>query len=619
MTKDKIKQILKKTPIFLIAFIILLIISLVFIVYMDKRNIQSVSPVPPAVEFVGQYKVGDGDWQEYNGKHIPIKKGNDVTLNGYFMLIDSNNNEKYPVSKGLSVAFYLNHINVTIENKDGSKYQLFCEVKAAGESSCGETWQFCPIQTDAYEPMTIVISNPHFYGNANAVDDMLELMTLYYNTNFELMILRESRFERLLGFFVMFCGGILLVVGLFSYLLNTKRIESLPTIGLAVFFAGGYLFFCSLSISLYFDSISGNTIVAFLAAMFYYFFLMKAGSDILVKEKKIFGKLSIIVSGLILPISILIAILTDLYFFDLWLLWAIFQGISFALLFIGVGFNIKKYNLARMIVLLVAFIAFITYALDTLFSGIGGFEETRFSQLSFILIFIIVFVAVLALVPNHVNSTIKNKQLEDEKIILNGKLQESRILLMISQIQPHFLYNMLNTIYHLCDKDVELAKKAVDDFSTYLRNNIDSLSTTELISFDTELEHIKTYIELEKVRFGEELEVVYDIKTTGFYLPILSIQPLVENAIKHGVSKKRGGGKVTLSSYEDDENYIITIKDTGVGYDTLNTELDDSKSHIGLENVKDRLESRVEGKLVMESEIGVGTTATVYIPKKELL
>ena len=190
---------------------------------------------------------------------------------------------------------------------------------------------------------------------------------------------------------------------------------------------------------------------------------------------------------------------------------------------------------------------------------------------------------------------------------------------MISQIQPHFLYNMLNTIYHLCDKDIELAKKAVDDFSTYLRNNIDSLSTTELITFNTELEHIKTYVELEKIRFGEELEIEFDIKANDFYIPILSIQPLVENAIKHGISKKRGGGKVILSCYEDESNYIITINDNGVGYNIDNTQYEDSKSHIGLENVRDRLENRVDGKLVMESEIGVGTTATVCIPKKELL
>ena len=616
MNKDKIKQIIKKTPIFLISFIVLLVISLLFIIYMDKRNIQSTNPIPPAVEFVGNYKIGDGDWKEYDGKHIPIKKGEDVTLNGYFMLIDSNNNEKYPVSKGLSVAVYLNHINLRIFNPDGTSFQLFCEVEAAGESSCGETWQYFKIQTEAYEPITMVISNPHVYGNANAADDMLEMLSLYYNTNFELMILRESRLERLLGFFVMFSGGILLVVGLFSYLLNTKIIKSLPTIGLAVFFAGAYLFFCTDSISLYFESISGNTIVAFLAAMFYYFFLMKACSNILIKEKKIFGILSTVIAGLVFPVTIFVARITDFYFFDMWLLWAIFQGVSFALLFIGIGFNIKNYNLTKRIVLLITLIAFITYILDSLFCGIGGFEETRFSQLAFILIFVIVFVAVLTVVPKNVNNSIKNKQLEEEKLALNSKLQESRILLMISQIQPHFLYNVLNTIYHLCDKDIELAKKAVDDFSTYLRNNINSLSTTELISFDTELEHIKTYIELEKIRFGEELEVEYDIKTTGFYLPILSIQPLVENAIKHGVSKKRGGGKVTISSYEDELNYIISITDTGLGYD-MDQILDDGKNHIGIQNVKDRLESRVDGTLNIESEVGVGTKAIVYIPKKE--
>ena len=342
MNKDKIKQIIKKTPIFLISFIVLLVISLLFIIYMDKRNIQSTNPIPPAVEFVGNYKIGDGDWKEYDGKHIPIKKGEDVTLNGYFMLIDSNNNEKYPVSKGLSVAVYLNHINLRIFNPDGTSFQLFCEVEAAGESSCGETWQYFKIQTEAYEPITMVISNPHVYGNANAADDMLEMLSLYYNTNFELMILRESRLERLLGFFVMFSGGILLVVGLFSYLLNTKIIKSLPTIGLAVFFAGAYLFFCTDSISLYFESISGNTIVAFLAAMFYYFFLMKACSNILIKEKKIFGILSTVIAGLVFPVTIFVARITDFYFFDMWLLWAIFQGVSFALLFIGIGFNIKK-------------------------------------------------------------------------------------------------------------------------------------------------------------------------------------------------------------------------------------------------------------------------------------
>ena len=447
---------------------------------------------------------------------------------------------------------------------------------------------------------------------------MLNSLSLYYNTYFELMILRESRLERALGLLVMFWGLVIVSIGLFSYLLKIKRIKSICSIGFAVFFAGLYVFFCTRSISLYFESISGNTIIVELAAMFYYLFLIKVFADHLLDKKKIFGIIATITTSLLIPVSILLTVFTKAYFFDMWLLFAVFVGVSFILNLIGISFNIKEYNTQKKIMFSIFMISFITYVLDTIFSGVGGFEETGFSQLSFVLIFLIAIVTILTLVPKNVNNSIKNKQLESEKIVLNNKLQESRVLLMISQIQPHFLYNILNTIYHLCDKDVELAKKAVDDFSTYLRNNINSLSTTELISFNTELEHIKTYINLEKIRFGEELEVVYDIQTSDFYLPILSIQPLVENAIKHGVSKKRGGGTVTISSYEDDSYYIISISDTGVGYD-INQVIDDRKNHIGIQNVKDRLESRVDGILTIESEVGVGTKAIVHIPKKELL
>ena len=496
--------------------------------------------------------------------------------------------------------------------------QLFCEVLAAGESSCGENWQYFNVTTEAYEPITIVISNPHIYGNANAVDDMLDSMSLHYSTISELTILQESRLERSLGLLVMFWGLMIILIGLFSYLLKIKRIKSIFSAGLAVFFAGLYLFFCNESIPLYFEKILTNTIIVELAAMFYYFFLMKVFTDHLLDKKKIFGIIATTISALLIPVSVLVAFTTSLYFFDMWLLFAILNGLAFVLMLVGIGFNIKQYDISNKIIFSIYMVSFITFVLDIIFSGIGGFEETGFSQFSFIIIFVIAIVTILTLVPKNVNNAIKNKQLEDEKLLLNSKLQESRILLMISQIQPHFLYNILNTIYHLCDKDVQLAKKAVDDFSTYLRNNINSLSTTELISFTSELEHIKTYIELEKIRFGEELNVVYDIKTSDFFLPILSIQPLVENAIKHGVSKKRGGGTVTISSYEDEDNYIICISDTGVGYDK-NQIINDGKSHIGIQNVKDRLLSKVEGMLNIESEIGVGTVATVYIPKKELV
>lgn len=619
MNKEKITKAIKKIPLFPILFAILLIFSVCFMIFKENNNVQSSNANPPKVVFVGDYKVGDGDWVEYdNDKHIPIKKSEDVTLKGHFLLIDPSSKEMYPVSKGFMIAFYLNHINVKISDNSGNSIQLFCEVEQAGESSCGETWQYYRMNTEAYEDITIVVSNPHIYGNPNAVDDMLDSLFLYYNTNFEMMIIEGDSIERFFSFFIIFWGIIIILVSLFSYLLRIKKNKNILPIGFTILFAGIYFYYCLWSVSIHSDSILLNTIIVELAGMFFYLFLTKTMGDLLCEKKKIFANLATINSSIVIPTTIILTLVTDLYFFDMWLIWSIFQGISFILLFIGIGYNIKNFNAVKKIEFSILVISFVTYVLDTIFSAVGGFEETGFSRLSFIVIFMISIITLLRFVPKNVNNALKAKELEKEKMLLNNKLQESRIQLMISQIQPHFLYNMLNTIYHLCDKDIDLAKKAVDDFSSYLRNNINSLSTTELVTFDKELEHINTYIELEKIRFGNELEIEFDIQASNFKLPILSIQPLVENAIKHGVSKKRGGGKVIISSYENETEYIITINDNGVGYD-INKVIDDDKKHIGIDNVRNRLENRVNGKLIIESEIGVGTKSTVYIPKKEIL
>lgn len=197
-----------------------------------------------------------------------------------------------------------------------------------------------------------------------------------------------------------------------------------------------------------------------------------------------------------------------------------------------------------------------------------------------------------------------------------NELLQSRISIMLSQIQPHFLYNTLNTIYHLCDKDVKTAQSAVNSFADYLRNNINSLDCVELVSFDTELSHIKTYLDLEKIRFDDELEIIYDVTVKDFELPVLSVQPIVENAVKHGTSKKRGGGSVTISTRETETAYVITVTDTGKGFDVEHYR-SDGKKHIGIENVRMRLKNMCDGSLDVQSEMGRGTLATVTIPKKE--
>ena len=158
------------------------------------------------------------------------------------------------------------------------------------------------------------------------------------------------------------------------------------------------------------------------------------------------------------------------------------------------------------------------------------------------------------------------------------------------------------------------AKSMVNFFAEYLRNNLSSLEESGLISFETELSHIKTYLEIEKIRFEDTLEIEYDIKCDDFSLPVLTVQPIVENAVKHGTSKKRGGGKIVISTYEEKDFYIIKVVDTGCGFDPSMPK-DDGKRHVGIDNVRQRLSNMCDGTLTIESEIGVGTLATIRIPK----
>ncbi len=190
-----------------------------------------------------------------------------------------------------------------------------------------------------------------------------------------------------------------------------------------------------------------------------------------------------------------------------------------------------------------------------------------------------------------------------------------RIDIMLSQIQPHFLYNALGAIGRLCQNDPQ-AKEAINKFSRYLRHNMDSLSQSEPIPFKTELAHTKAYLELEQLRFPGELEVRYDLACADFLLPTLTLQPLVENAVRHGIrGSESGSGTVTVSSRETPEGYEIAVADDGAGFDP-NAALPDGESHIGLRNVRERLQRVSGGTLRIESAPGRGCRATIFIPKE---
>ena len=215
----------------------------------------------------------------------------------------------------------------------------------------------------------------------------------------------------------------------------------------------------------------------------------------------------------------------------------------------------------------------------------------------------------MKVIPENIKSSIHEKEL-----LL--KLQENNISIMLSQIQPHFLNNVLSAIRSLCDTDIQKARDALVDFSAYLRENMDSIKSSEPIRFERELSHIKTFIKLEKLRFGDKINMVYDIAESDFKIQRLTIQPIVENAIKHGISRKETGGTVTLKTWEENGFITVSIADDGVGFDVNKFRTSgDSRSHVGIENVKSRIESYPGGKFIVESEKGRGTIVTISFKK----
>ena len=196
------------------------------------------------------------------------------------------------------------------------------------------------------------------------------------------------------------------------------------------------------------------------------------------------------------------------------------------------------------------------------------------------------------------------------------ELMQSQMSLAISQIQPHFLYNTLSTIAELCRKDSAMAEEVTNRFALYLRGNLEHMGDSFPVEFSKELKHVQTYLWIEKIRFQEELQVVYDIQTEDFIIPALTVQPLVENAVKHGMMGSENVCTITIRTKCVERGYQVIIEDDGCGFDPEQVK-NDGRKHIGIESVRSRLKFMVGGTLTVKSAIGKGTTVIIEIPGKE--
>ena len=414
---------------------------------------------------------------------------------------------------------------------------------------------------------------------------------------------------------------VLFCMAIFSSLLPVKHQKEIWLAWLLVLFGGAYFVFGMNIIGVLKGTYAVSRMLAGLSMMFY----MLTGA--LIITRFLHGKLnkaallSIAALSLVTFVSIFVSLNRRVEFNDVYPWWNVAAALNSVFLAVCIALDaLRRVKSLRWMddetkkVYLPALAVLLAFVVDTfaLF-----FDFWQGGALTLLVFFLMIFMSAFVIgriILDNLRTLIDAKNLEAEKQAMEMKLQESQISIMLSQIQPHFLYNTLNSIYHLCETNPMRARSMVNSFAEYLRNNLSTLEETGLISFETELEHIKTYLDIEKVRFEDTLEIEYDVKCVEFSLPVLTVQPIVENAVKHGTSKKRGGGKVIICTEEEKECYVIKVYDTGCGFDPSKPK-DDGKRHIGIENVRQRLSNMCSGTLTIESEVGIGTLVTIRIPK----
>ena len=613
---DKFVKFFKKLPfrsMLPIIGVLLVVLTSIFLLWQGSSNSnQSIPAYTASVYFEGQYRIGDGEWKEVKkDEHIPATKG-DVTLRGNFHMLAPNGEYVGIYRDEIPIAFYLDHINLTFFEVGSEPIVLDMENPLYGNSVCGVNWDAYCLTSESEQLIEILIHNPHNYGNENAIDTMLSKISLWTPIEFEKGVLDSGAPQRNVGLAFIIASVMFLGTALFSSLIHVKNSKIIWILGLIILFAGLYFTYSSFGISFWSESIIFNTSILGISMMLYTFFLSTLITALFNKMKKV-GFITCLILGFVNVICFILPMITKVFFYDTWRYWSIIQSVANIVLIICLINELIYVKSKNKFIFIGAFLPLVAFSVDAVASFIGFWEGGVASKHVFIILFIAAMVVLLRIIPKSINAITKAKELETEKLLLNTQLTKSRVSTMMSQIRPHFIYNTIGSIEQLCELDPPKAGELVHDFAKYLRGNFGELDNPKPILMSQEMEHVQHYVNIENVRFPD-MTFSFEMNSNDFCIPALTIQPIVENAIKHGLMKLQKGGTIKVVSYETEENYCVLVEDDGGGFDT-NVLLDERK-HIGIRNIRGRLKAMVNGTLEIESTIGKGTKVLITIPKE---
>lgn len=573
------------------------LMAVILVISVSRRSSQAAMSIPSPVWFTGEYSQDGGEWQTLDtGTDLSAYDG-DVILRGRFSDPD--------MPEGAEIRFYLNHISMDI-CRDGELLYESSYEKYPG--MCGSTWVSWELPAVSPEDVfEIQLYNPHSFGNRNAYDQFLNSICMGSDMAMKTYFERQSIPYNAASIFILVVSIALIGTAVGFRLLRLPGSSLLLKTGFMSLMMGVYMYFDARDISLWSGQAAFNTYARRLAMMLASWLLAACVAELLHGKRKKAAEMAeyaLIFCNLAL---MAISLMGVMEIYDTGVYWAAVQGAVSILLLVLAVREITKSAENRGLMLFSAVVLLAVWLLELVNACTGWWQGGVCIKVIFTVLFAFHLVRAIWLVAKNQQDSIRAEKLKEE-------LKNSRIVLAMSQIRTHFVFNLLNAISGMCEYDPQKADETLVIFAHYLRNNINVMDEDRPETFTKSLEHLEEYIFLEQVRFGEKIRFAKNIEAANFKIPPLVLQPLVENAIRHGLIHKKQGGTVSLHTWKKDGDNMIEISDDGVGFDTADIPKEES---VGMKNVRFRLKYMVGGTMDVKSTPGQGTTVTITIPGKQ--
>lgn len=587
---------MKKIPINLILYTAMFLIAGLLVISASRQSHQAVMSIPIPVHFTGEYSQSGGEWQMLDTETDLSSYNGAVTLRGRFDI---------ELLEGAEIRFYLNHIGVDIY-RDGeilyeSSHEKFPDM-------CGSTWVSWVLPAASSEDvLEIRLNNPHGFGNRDAYNQFLDSIYMGGDVVMKNYFERQSLPYKVTSIFILVVSIALIGTAAGYRLLRLPDNSLLLKVGIMSLMVGVYMYFDVKDASLWSGQMAFNTYVRRLAMMTAAWLMGACVAELLHGKRRKAAEIAVYALMLTDFVLMAVSLAGVMGIYDTGIYWAAVQGAVSLLLLVLTVMEAKEGGERRGLMQSSAIVLLTVLLLELVNSCTGWWQGGIFMKIIFAVLFGFHLVRAAWVVAKNQQDSIRAEKLREE-------LKNSRIVLAMSQIRTHFVFNILNAISGMCEYDPQKADETLVMFSRYLRSNINIMEEDEPEDFAKSLEHLEEYVFLEQMRFGEKIQFVKTIETENFRIPPLVLQPLVENAIRHGLLHKKQGGTVSLHTWTENGDSIIEIADDGVGFDT--TDVPEEQS-VGMKNVRFRLKYMVGGTMDVKSTPGQGTTVTITIPGKQ--